>query len=216
MGKARKIISLWLLIGLAVVVGTYGIYQFIRTYYFFPPMQEAFLVKKVKDIELDVSLLEDETMIPVMATYEASDYQEFSEATKKKLEDYAYEEEEDYLVLLIEDENTLAFEFYKEGKRITPEGTPSLTIQADALEYGETATVERPIESYREGRYEFRPKRVNPQHDLYYLEKHLMLLSYRIDGKDYVSLFSVLLSNAKEDADFMDNQELDEPILNME
>jgi len=210
MGKGRKKMAVWLMIGLAVVVGAYGIYQFFR------PMQDTFLTKEVKGIELRVSLLDDEVMIPVLATYEASDYQGFSESTQKEMGNYAYQEDEDFLILLLENVDTMVFEFYKDGKRVNPEDVPSLTIQADALEYGESTTVERPVESYREGRYHFQPKRINPQYDRYYMEKHLMTLAYRIDGKDYVSLLSILLSNAEEDMDFMDNQELDEPILDLD
>lgn len=179
------------------------------------PVPEAKRNQTVDGLRVEASVSDDERL-PIIKTFRREDYEKKSESEKQKIEESTRGNIEGDIpcVHLLKDPH-IYFRLTAEGKSLRPDEMPIVEIKSlpshrehekePKIFFGE-------VREDAERGYSCALRAYRRQYEKYFLESDLITLRYTVHGREYVSMFSVSVSNAEEGVDFFENEELKEPI----
>lgn len=199
-----------LVIGLVLLV--IAVFVFIR--FAFLPTPEFLRNQEVDGVKTEVQISDDDRS-PIIRTYTKEEFDRFDQTKIDNIEDDIDGRVEGDLptIHLIKDKK-IYVSFYKDGQKIDPEKA-KIKITAHASDYKDptkTRYIEGELTDEGDKTYSYATKRYGVQFEKYFMEYLQFQISYTIEGKDYVSIFSTFQNNADEDTDFFENEDLDPPI----
>ncbi|WP_324822906.1 hypothetical protein [Sinanaerobacter sp. ZZT-01] len=209
MKKKTVVFSLLLIFALIILGGA----LFLR--YAFSPTADDKRNLSFGDAELSVEIVNGSFVKPIIRTYELEEYQSFSEAKREKIQNQTLGKIEGDIpcVYLDGTKESLKFSFKKDGVKTKPDHDPEIQLTSYPVTT-EDQEPERVITGSllkdEKDEYFYMLYRYRTQYEKYFLETNCLQLSYEIDGRKYISIFSVHTSNP--DADFFNNETLKEPI----
>ncbi|RVU53985.1 hypothetical protein [Anaerosphaera multitolerans] len=168
------------------------------------------------DIKPSIQVSKDDRK-PIIFTFKESEYKKLS---SENIQDFKNKskgrvEGEIPCVYLSEDKN-LHIEFLKGKDIIKPDEIPSIKLSIYPTSSQDENQDLRVVEDFLKedgDKYIYEIKRYRTQYDKYFLEILDVELNFKIDGEEYISLFSICSSNVEKDAEAVENEPLKEPVL---
>ncbi len=200
-----------ILLGMGAII--IGIILFL--YFTFSPTADTERNLSFGDVGLSVEIEDGSFVKPIVRTYALEKYQSFSEKKQRKIQEQTLGKIEGDIPCVYLDGNkeSLKFSFTNNGVKAEPNDVPEIKLIAYPSHY-EDESPERVITDKllknESGEYFYTLRRYRTQYEKYFLETNYIQLIYNINGKEYISFFSLHTSTS--DADFFENEILQQPI----
>lgn len=210
MNKNVKIVlTVLLTLLLLTVIAIFG----LRLY--FSPTPDYKRNNEVDGVKVEIKVSNDERK-PILKTIKLSEYEKMSEDEKSRIEDFTSGRVEGDItcVHLLDDKNAY-FKFYKNNEIVNPDTIPIIEIVSHPSHYRDKSgkkDFKYELEKLSNNEYSFEFDRYNTQYEKYFMEYDFIKLKYKIEGTDYITLFSTFKSNAPDGTDFFKNEDLKEPL----
>lgn len=209
MNKNVKIVlTVLLTLLLLTVLAIFG----MRLY--FSPTPDYKRNNEVDGVKVEIKVSNDERK-PIVKTLKLSEYEKMTDDEKSKIEDFTSGRVEgDITCVHLLDDKNVYFKFYKNNKIVNPDETPiiEITSHPDYRDESGIKQIESELSKNEDNNYFFEFDRYNNQYEKYFMEYDFIKLKYKIEGTDYITLFSTFKSNAPDGTDFFKNEDLKEPL----
>lgn len=187
----------------------------IFLYYKFGKTPDMFRNHSTTDMSVEVKVSTDDRK-PIINTFKLEEYNSLSSDEKSKLLNKSKGKVEgDIPCVYAEEDKNLYFKFLENKSEIELESTPSIKLSiypASSKDEKENKVVEGELLKSNGG-YNYEVQRYRTQYQKYYLEILDVEVFFKVDGEDYVSIFSICSSNAGKDTKAAENEDLSKPIL---
>ncbi len=209
MKKKNILLAILLSVGAIIV----GVILFLHSA--FSPTADAKRNLSFGDAGLSVEIADGSFVKPIVRTYALEDYQSLSERKQRKLREQTMGKIEGDIPCVYLDGNkeSLKFSFTNNGVKAEPDNAPEIKLTAYPSHYKdkdpERVIMDKLLKNEK-GEYFYTLRRYRTQYEKYFLETNYLQLIYNIDGKEYISVFSLHTSTS--DADFFENEILQQPI----
>ena len=208
--KKRGILLVGLLGLGAIILGTALFLNFV-----FGPTPDDQRNLSFADVELSVEIENGSPVKPIVRTYDLENYQSFSEKEKVKIQEQTMGKIEGDIpcVYLDGSEESLKFSFFENGIKAEPDDALEIKLTAHPAHFNDKEperVILDTLSKNEKGEYSYMLHRYRTQYEKYFLETNSLQLIYEIDGKKYISVFS--LHTSTPDSDFFENETLQEPI----
>lgn len=198
-----------ILIGLAcLILGLIGL-----NLYIFHTTPNFMRNNEVDGVRMEAKIEFDERS-PITKTLRAEDYKNLSKEKLEGINDkIGGRIEGDIPSIHLNQGGGFTLTFYKDGKKVDPEDL-SVKITAHASDYRDPEDKREikldPISS-KDKTYSYKTKRYSIQYEKYFIEYLRVEVTYKIDGKEYLSVFATNQDNANDGTDFFKNEDLEDP-----
>lgn len=182
---------------------------------FFLPTPDAMRNLSTTDVKIMVGFPASEERKAITRTYTKEEFESFSASKMDKIkEDVSGNIEGDIPCLDLEDEKgVLKFSFQTSEGLCLPDSKPSIQIDVRESPWSdeEGRIIKDELSMGEDGLYFYEMHRYRTQYEKLFMEFSLIEVTYKIHGKEYISLFAINADNAENGVDFFENETLDEP-----